>query len=99
VRRRESELKYILYWEIDPNRFDEAIEKLSKVVPDESGKFPKKLSESFSLGGQFKGFRLVEATPEQQTNLMVSVMPEMLVRFMPIIEFPKVVQAYKKGKQ
>jgi len=59
VWRRESELKYILHWEIDPNRFDEAIEKLSKVVPDESGKFPKKLSESFSLGGQFKGFRLV----------------------------------------
>jgi hypothetical protein len=92
-------LKYILYWEIDPNRFDDAIEKLSKVVPDESGRFPKKLSESFSHGGQFKGFRLVEATPDQQTNLMVSVMPEMLVRFVPIIEFPKVVQAYKKGKQ
>jgi len=99
MRRREPELKYVLYWEIDPNRFDDAIEKLSKVVPDESGKFPKKLSESFSLGGQFKGFRLVEATSEQQTNLMVSVMPEMLVRFVPIIEFPRVVQAYKKGKQ
>jgi hypothetical protein len=92
-------LKYILYWKIDPNRFDEAIEKLSKVVPDESGKFPKKLSESFSLGGQFQGFRLVEATPEQQTSLMVNVMPEMLVKFMPIIEFPKVVQAYKRDKK
>jgi len=92
-------LKYILYWEIDPNRFDDAIKKLRKVVPDESGKFPKKLSESFSLGGQFKGFRLVEATQDQQTNLMVSVMPEMLVRFVPITEFPKVVQAYKKEKQ
>lgn len=99
MRRRDPKLKYILYWDIDPNRFDEAIKKLSKVVPDESGNFPKKLSESFSLGGQFKGFRLVEATPDQQTNLMVSVMPEMLVRFVPIIEFPKVVQAYKKEKQ
>jgi hypothetical protein len=92
-------LKYILYWEIDPNRFDEAIEKLSRVVPDESGKFPKKLSESYSLGGRFKGFRLVEATPEQQTNLMVNVMPEMLVKFVSIIEFPKVVQAYKRDKK
>jgi hypothetical protein len=26
------------------------------------------------------------------------VMPEMLVEFVPIIEFPKVVQAYKKEK-
>lgn len=68
-------------------------------MPDESCKFPKKLSESFSLGGQFKGFRLVEATPDKQTNLMVSVMPEMLVRFVPIIELLKVVQAYKKEKQ
>ncbi len=92
-------MKYILYWEIDPNRFDEAIEKLSRVVPDESGKFPKKLSESYSLGGRFKGFRLVEATPEQQTNLMVNVMPEMLVKFVSIIEFPKVVQAYKRDKK
>ena len=29
-------MKYILYWEVDPNRFDEAIEKLSRIVPDES---------------------------------------------------------------
>ena len=92
-------MKCILYWEIDPNRFDKAIEKLSRVVPDESGKFPKKLSESYSLGGGFKGFRLVEATPEQQTNLMVNVMPEMLVKFVPIIEFTKVVQAYKKNEK
>jgi hypothetical protein len=88
-------MNYILYWEIDPNRFDKAIEKLGKVVPDESGKFPKKLSESYSLSGQFKGFRLVEATTEQKMNLMVNVMPEMMVKFVPIIEFPKIVQKYK----
>ena len=65
-------------------------------MPDESGKFPKKLSESYSLGGPFKGFRLVKVTSEQQTNHMVNVMPEMLVKFVSIIEFPKVVQAYKR---
>jgi hypothetical protein len=91
-------MKYILYGEIDPNRFDKAIQKLSRVVPDDSGKLPKKLSESYSLGGRFQGFRLVEATPEQQTNLMVNVMPEMLVKFVPIIEFPNVVQAFKRDK-
>ena len=89
-------MKYILYWEIDTKRIDDVIEKLSKVVPDESGKFPVKLSESYSLGGQFKGFRLVEATPEQQMNLMVNVMPEMKVKFVPIIEFPEVIKAYKR---
>lgn len=91
-------MKYILYWEIDPVRFDAAIEKLRRVVPDESGRYPKKLSESFSIGGQFKGFRLVEASPEQQTNLMVSVMPEMLVKFVPIIEFPKIVKTYAEER-
>jgi hypothetical protein len=97
-RWRERDLKYILNWEIDPDRFDEAIAKLKKIVPDESGKYPKKLSESFSLGGEFRGFRLVEATPEQQINLMVNAAPEMLVSFEPIIEFPKVVETHVKTK-
>ena len=91
-------MKYILNWEIDPDRFDEAIAKLKRIVPDESGKYPKKLSESYSLGGEFRGFRLVEATPEQQVNLVVNAAPEMLVSFEPIIEFPKVVEAYLKAK-
>ena len=97
-RWRDRDLKYILNWEIDPDRFDEAIAKLKKIIPDESGKYPKKLSESFSLGGEFRGFRLVEATPEQQINLMVNAAPEMLVSFEPIIEFPKVVEAHVKAK-
>jgi hypothetical protein len=59
---------------------------------------PKKLSESYSLVVQFKGFRLGEATPEQQTNLMVSIIPEMLVKFKPITEFPKIVKTYKENK-
>ena len=63
-----------------------------------SGKYPKKLSESFSLGGEFRGFRLVEATTEQQINLMVNAAPEMLVSFEPIIEFPQVVEAHVKAK-
>lgn len=97
-RWRERDLKYILNWEINPDRFDEAISKLKKIIPDESGKYPKKLSESFSLGGEFRGFRLVEASPEQQINLMVNAAPEMLVSFEPIIEFPKVVEAHVKAK-
>ena len=66
-------MKYILNWEIDPDRFDEAIAKLKKIILDESGKYPKKLSESFSLGGEFRGFRLVEATLKQQINLMLAI--------------------------
>jgi hypothetical protein len=91
-------LKYLLNWEIDPDRLDEAIAKLKKIVPDESGKYPKKLSESFSLGGEFRGFRLVEATSEQQINLVVNAAPEMLVSFEPIIEFPKIIEAHLKVK-
>jgi len=37
-------------------------------------------------------------TSEQQINLMVNAAPEMLVSFEPIIEFPKVVEAYLKAK-
>jgi len=89
-------MKYILYWEINPDRLDEAIKKLSKIVPDESGKYPKKLSASYSLGGQLYGIRLVEATDEQLTNLMVNALPDVSFRFEPIFEFPEIVKKYRE---
>lgn len=91
-------MKYIMYWSIDPERIDEALKKLQKIVPDESGKYPEKLSESYSLGGELNGFRLVEATEEQLRNLMAETIPEVQFSYVPIFEFPKVAQTYMKTK-
>ena len=88
-------MKYIMYWEIDPDRLDSALEKLGKIVPDESGRYPKKLSESYSIGGQLYGFRLVEATEEQLRNLMVDTIPDVQFKYDPLFEFPKIAIDYR----
>jgi hypothetical protein len=88
-------MKYIMYWEIDPDRLDAALEKLMTIIPDESGRYPKKLSESYSIGGQLYGFRIVEATEEQLRNLMVDTIPDVRFNYEPLFEFPKIAKAYR----
>ena len=92
-------MKYIMYWSIDPNDLDSALEKLSKIVPDESGKYPEKISESYSLAGELNGFRLVEASEEQLRNLMAETIPEVQFSYVPIFEFPKVAKTYKEANK
>jgi hypothetical protein len=83
-----------MYWSIEPENLDAALKKLGKIVPDESGKFPEKLSESYSLAGELNGFRLVEATEAQLRNLMVETIPEIQFSYVPIFDFPKVAKTY-----
>jgi hypothetical protein len=89
-----DEMKYIMYWSIEPNNLDGALKKLKKIVPDETGKYPEKLSESYSLGGELNGFRLVKASEEQLRNLMAETIPEVQFSYVPIFEFPKIAKTY-----
>jgi hypothetical protein len=88
-----------MYWSIAPEMLEAALRKLKVIVPDESGKYPLKLSESYSLGGELNGFRLVEATEEQLRNLMVETIPEVQFSYVPLFEFPKVAETYLKTKK
>jgi hypothetical protein len=88
-----------MYWSIEPNNLDGALKKLKKIIPDESGKYPEKLSESYSLGGELNGFRLVEASEEQLRNLMAETIPEVQFSYVPIFEFPKIAMAYTKANK
>ena len=92
-------MKYIMYWSIEPDRLDAALKKLKKIVPDESGKYPEKLSESYSLGGELNRFRLVEATEEQLLNLMSETIPEVQFSYVPILEFPKIAKTYTEANK
>jgi hypothetical protein len=94
-----NKMKYIMYWSIAPDMLESALKKLKTIVPDESGKYPEKLSESYSLGGELNGFRLVEATEEQLRNLMAETIPEVQFSYVPLFEFPKIVETYLKTKQ
>jgi hypothetical protein len=88
-----------MYWSIEPENLDAALMKLGKIVPDESGKYPEKISESYSLGGELNGFRLVEATELQLRNLMAETIPEVQFSYVPIFEFPKVAKTYNQAKK
>ena len=88
-----------MFWSIDPDRLESAIKKLKKIVPDESGRYPEKMSESYSMGGTLEGFRLVEANEEQLTNLMVEPLPEMKFEFVPIFEFPNIVKKFTEVEE
>lgn len=91
-------MKYIMYWSIDPTNLEAALKKLKVIVPDESGKYPEKLSKSYSLGGELNGFRLVEATEEQLRNLMAETILEVQFSYVPLFEFPQVAETYMKAK-
>ena len=87
--------EYIMYWSIELDTLDAALKKLMKIIPNESGRYPEKLSESYSLGGELNGFRLVEATEEQLRNLMAETIPEVQFSYVPLFEFPKIAKIYK----
>ena len=87
-----------MFWDIDPDNLEEAVKKLKVIVPDESGKYPEKLSESYAMAGELHGFRLVEATEEQLRNLMAATIPLVQFSYVPIFEFPQVVQTYMQQK-
>lgn len=93
-------MKYIAFWEFDPEDMDKVIEKNMQVLAArEKGieKFPKTLSDSYSIGGEYKGFILYETDdPDQLTNVILHFRPEMKWKFMPIFDSTKVIELYQK---
>ena len=96
-------MKYIAFFELDPEDFDKVIEKYRQVLAEtEKGteKYPKALSKPYGMGGEFKGFQLFETDdPEQMANIALHYAPEMKHKFVPIFEIAKVVELYQKTKQ
>lgn len=92
-------MKYIAFWEFNPEDMDKVIEKNSQVLAErekEPEKYPKTLSESYSIGGEYKGFILFETDdPDQLTNIILHFRPEMKWKFMPIFAATKVIELYQ----
>ena len=95
-------MKYICFWKFKPEDFDKIIEKYKQrmedieKVPD---KFPKILFGPYSLGGEWKGFTVYDAKPEQITNLVLHYMPEEKMKFVPIFDGAKVIELYLEMKK
>ena len=92
-------MKYIWFWEFCPKDMDKVIEKAEKRTKDEEKnpeKYATTLYPSHSLGGQTKGFAIVEATPEQCRNTIMYYSPELKVKYVPLYETSKLIEEYRK---
>ena len=96
-------MKYIAFWEFNPEDYDKAIEKEKQAMEERergTDKFPKILFPSHGMGGEFKGFIIYEdATPEQLINVGLHYMPETKFKFVPIFDGKKVLELYQKVKK
>ena len=85
-------MKYIVFWEYDKEDEAELIEKF-KVRPETE---ITRLFPPCALGGQTKGFSLVENDDfEQIEKFLHHYTPLLEVKIFPIIELPKVVEIRK----
>jgi len=92
-------MKYILFFECCTD-WDKVVEKHREFVKDRE-KHPDKYAEIFSsyfMAGETKGFQIVEATSEQIIAGMLFWMGVLTLKFVPILDAPKVVESYMKSK-
>lgn len=96
-------MKYIAFWEFNPEDFEKVIEKFMQIRAERNTgakKYPKSLSAAFTMVGEPKGFQLFETDdPEQLVNLSLHYVPLVKFKFIPIIESTKGVEIYHKMKK
>jgi hypothetical protein len=95
-------VKYIAFWEHCPEDFDKVIERrkqLREDVEKHPEKYTKTLFPSHTMGGEAKGFTIIEGTPEQLTSLALNWMPLIKLKFVPIIKSAKVIEQYQETKK
>ncbi len=82
-------MKYIMYWEYNPEDMENAVKKF-KEYHKEREKNPEKyqeyLSPAYAFAGQTKGFALVEATPKQINNVAIYWAPLLHLKYKPIVQ-------------
>jgi len=80
---------------------DRCIEKFikrQKMRNEDPDMYDKHLTTDYSIGGQLKGLRIVEATPEQVRENIVYWLPELKQKYMPLIEAREIMEDYLKSK-
>ena len=95
-------MKYIAYWEMKPEHMEQVMALFMEAMKDrsESGKYPKVIFDSHSIGGQYKGFLIYEdATSEQLANVVNFYNPYLTFKFMPIVKTADAIAGYVKMKK
>lgn len=97
-------MKYIQFWDDSPERLSNSIKKIEKVnglSRERSEKFPKILFGPYTMlsENQYKGFTIIEATPEQLEYDRAFFAPEGKMRNVPIIETEVINRIWKELKK
>jgi len=99
-------LKYVGFWEYDPEKIYEMFkldDKLGEELRRDPEKWQKKYGkfiDGYWLGMEPKGFALFEFdTQEQMINMERAYWPIKRWRFVPLLEINKVKEVYRKKKE
>jgi hypothetical protein len=95
-------MKYIVFWEYDPNEIDKAVKKLiafRDVIKKNPESFAKPVTPNYTMSVGFKGFQLFEAeNSEQLARMVLHYRPEVKFEIIPITETKKTVKLYHNSK-
>ena len=94
-------MKYLVFWEFNSEDFDKVIQKSVKAQKESvenPDKYVKYLLPPHSIGGQNKGFSVVEGTSEQIINGVLFWRPELKLKYMPIFDTATIIEQHMKSK-
>ena len=96
-------MKVLAFFEYCPEDFEKCVEKFRVAMADRatgSTKFPKQVFPTHGVGGEYKTIVIYEdPTDEQLNNVAIHYMPEMKMRFIPLIDAQKFIEQYFKEKK
>ncbi|MFW9802825.1 MAG: DUF3303 domain-containing protein [Candidatus Thorarchaeota archaeon] len=95
-------MKYIVFWEYDPNEIDKAVKKLIEFrdeIKKNPERYAKPVTPNYTMSVGFKGFQLFEAeNSEQLARMVLHYRPEVKFEIIPITETKKTVKLYHDSK-
>ena len=93
-------MKYICFFEYNPENIDEVIDRFKKMIPLRgTPDYPKAISPTYGYSGQERGFTLYEVdNPQQIINHHIHYTPVLQLEWVPINEATDFVVTYEKKK-
>ena len=94
-------MKYIGFWEYDPEDVDKVIEKSLKLA-EERKKSPEKFTKVLFPAHEYgycQGFTVVEASPAQLDYTRMFCFPELVLEYTPISKSSELIELYLKMKK
>ncbi len=95
-------MRYLEFFEYSAEDLEKLMEKnvkMTEMRKKDPSQYPEYLFPPHNIGGEMKGFSVVEATPEQIMRGVNYWLPELRLKFMPIFENARFIEEYVKSKK